>query len=93
MASTTLSVAHAGVRNLAALDAAFSDRGMKEFYRGFGDARRYAALRQSGCDWVASPVDGSEEIIVRPVNSDYTDGLRAGGCAVSDPRSGLKRAA
>ena len=69
-----------------AIDEALAGHGMRDYYRGLADARRYAAVRRLGSDWLAEPIDGAEPIIVEPVGDDYLDGLRAGGCSI-EPRS------
>ena len=76
-----------------ALDAAQSSRGLREYFRGIGDSRRYSALRQAGSDWFAEPISGADRMIVGPVNDDYLDGMRDGGCAIVAERSGGKRVA
>ena len=53
-----------------AIDAALRSRGMREYYRGLADSRRYARLRQTGDDWLAEPINGAEPIIVEPVTDD-----------------------
>lgn len=76
-----------------AIDAALSSHGLRDYFRGIGDSRRYSSLCQMGDNWFADPINGAERIIVSPISSDYLDGLRAGGCTVNDRRSGMKRAA
>jgi hypothetical protein len=76
-----------------AIDAALSSRGLRDYFRGIGDSRRYAALRQVGSDWFAEPIGGAEQMIVGPVNDNYLDGIRDGGCTIIAERSGGKRAA
>lgn len=76
-----------------AIDVALSSRELRGYFRGLGDSRRYAAIRQVGDDWFAEPINGADRIIVRPVTEDYLDGLQAGGCVVSAERSGMQMAA
>ena len=76
-----------------AIDAALRSREMREYFRGLGDSRRYAAIRQAGDDWFAEPINGAEQIIVGAVSADYLDGLAAGGCVVIVERSGSQMAA
>ena len=75
-----------------AIDAALSSRGMKEFYRGYGDAKRFACVQSAGSNWLALPADGSPCLMIEPVTADYLEGLKSGGCVV-DVGRGLSQAA
>lgn len=65
-----------------AIDEALAGRDMREFYRGCGDAKRFACVQSAGVDWIATPADGSPQLIIEPVTADYLEGLKSGGCAV-----------